>query len=105
VSHELLDGLGVDPASIRREAKVWRETMLGLADIAAEVAEAEETSAIPVPEKVLNAMRRCQAGIIARDGRRGPEGRRPKFRASGAGVQRIERGNRSTSPRRAAVTG
>jgi predicted nucleotide-binding protein len=41
------------------------ETMLGLADITAEIAVAEETPAIPVPEKVLNAMRRCQAGIIA----------------------------------------
>jgi hypothetical protein len=41
------------------------EVMLGLADIKAEVAEAEETAAIPVPEKVLNSMRRCSAGIIA----------------------------------------
>jgi hypothetical protein len=41
------------------------ETMLGLADISSEVAEEEETTAIPVPDKVLNAMRRCQAGIIA----------------------------------------
>ncbi|MEY2470582.1 MAG: hypothetical protein QOF21_3280 [Actinomycetota bacterium] len=40
------------------------ETMLGLADIEAEVAEAEETTAIPVPEKVFDAMRRCSAGII-----------------------------------------
>lgn len=39
--------------------------MLDLADIEAEVAEAEETTAIPVPDKVLNAMRRCEAGIIA----------------------------------------
>jgi len=29
-----------------------------------EVAEAEETTAIPVPDKVLNAMRRCQAAVI-----------------------------------------
>jgi hypothetical protein len=28
------------------------------------VAEDEETTAIPVPEKVFAAMRRCQAGII-----------------------------------------
>jgi predicted nucleotide-binding protein len=41
------------------------EVMLGLADIEPEVAEEEETAAIPVPEKVLSAMRRCQAGIIA----------------------------------------
>ncbi len=40
------------------------ETMLGLADMRGEVAEKEETPAIPVPEKVLSAMRRCQAGII-----------------------------------------
>lgn len=40
------------------------ETMLELADIESEIAEAEETTAIPVPEKVLNAMRRCTAGII-----------------------------------------
>jgi hypothetical protein len=40
------------------------ETMLGLADIEAEVATKEETAAIPVPEKVFSAMRRCQAGII-----------------------------------------
>jgi hypothetical protein len=53
------------------------ETMLGLADIEADVAEAEETSAIPVPEKVLNAMRRCKAGIIAvtvDEGRKDEEG-------------------------------
>jgi hypothetical protein len=41
------------------------EIMLGLADIEAEVAEAEESTAIPVSEKVLNSMRRCGAGIIA----------------------------------------
>lgn len=41
------------------------ETMLGLADIESEVAEKEETTAIPVPDKVFDAMRRCQAGIIA----------------------------------------
>jgi len=29
-----------------------------------EVAEDEETTAIPVPEKVFTAMRRCHAGII-----------------------------------------
>jgi hypothetical protein len=41
------------------------QTMLSLADIDSEVAESEETPAIPVPDKVLEAMRRCQAGIIA----------------------------------------
>ena len=41
------------------------EVMLGLADIESEVAEKEETPAIPVPDKVFDAMRRCQAGIIA----------------------------------------
>jgi CAP12/Pycsar effector protein, TIR domain len=41
------------------------EIMLGITEIQAEIAETEETTAIPVPEKVLTAMRRCQAGIIA----------------------------------------
>jgi hypothetical protein len=40
------------------------QTLLELADIDSEIAEEEETTAIPVPEKVFNAMRRCQAGII-----------------------------------------
>jgi len=40
------------------------QTMLELADIQNEVAVKEETSAIPVPEKVFSAMRRCTAGII-----------------------------------------
>jgi hypothetical protein len=40
------------------------ETMLGLAEIESEVAVKEETSAIPVPEKIFAAMRRCEAGII-----------------------------------------
>lgn len=40
------------------------ETLLGLADIDSEIAVKEETSAIPVPDKVFNAMRRCSAGII-----------------------------------------
>lgn len=40
------------------------QTMLDLADIAAEVAEEEESTAIPVPNKVLGAMRRSDAGII-----------------------------------------
>lgn len=41
------------------------ETMLGLGDFESEVAVKEETAAIPVPDKVFEAMRRCQAGIIA----------------------------------------
>jgi predicted nucleotide-binding protein len=40
------------------------ETMLGLADITSEVAVKEETAAIPVPDKVFNAMKRCTAAII-----------------------------------------
>jgi hypothetical protein len=40
------------------------QTMLELADIESEVAEEEETTAIPVPDKVFNAMRRCRAGVI-----------------------------------------
>lgn len=38
--------------------------MLGLAEIESEVAAKEETSAIPVPDKVFGSMRRCTAGII-----------------------------------------
>jgi hypothetical protein len=38
--------------------------MLGLADIPSEVAVKEETAAIPVPDKVFNAMKRCTAAII-----------------------------------------
>jgi hypothetical protein len=41
------------------------ETMLALGDFESEVAVKEETAAIPVPDKVFEAMRRCQAGIIA----------------------------------------
>ncbi|MBI2871137.1 MAG: nucleotide-binding protein [Candidatus Omnitrophica bacterium] len=41
------------------------QTMLGIADIACEVAVKEESTAIPVPEKVFSAMRRCAAGIIS----------------------------------------
>lgn len=40
------------------------KTMLDLAEIPFEVAVDEETSAIPVPEKVLGAMRRCTAGVM-----------------------------------------
>lgn len=40
------------------------QTMLELADIEGVIAEKEETAAIPVPDKVFNAMRRCRAGII-----------------------------------------
>ena len=54
------------------------EVMLDVAGIEAEIAEAEETTAIPVPEKVLNSMRRCSAGIIAvtvDEGRKDDEGK------------------------------
>lgn len=53
------------------------ETMLGLANFESEVAVAEESTAIPVPDKVLAAMRRCQAGIIAvtvEEGRKDDQG-------------------------------
>lgn len=40
------------------------ETMLGLADVKSEVAVKEETAAIPVPDKVFSAMKRCTAAII-----------------------------------------
>jgi predicted nucleotide-binding protein len=40
------------------------ETMLHVAEIESEVAVKEESTAIPVPEKVFSAMRRCTAGII-----------------------------------------
>lgn len=52
-------------------------TMLELAKIDAEVAEEEETTAIPVPNKVLAAMRRSDAGIIcvnADEGRKREDG-------------------------------
>jgi hypothetical protein len=38
--------------------------MLGLYDIEYEIAVEEETAAIPVPAKVMSAMRRCQAGVM-----------------------------------------
>jgi len=40
------------------------KTMLELADIEYEIAEEEESAAIPVTEKVLSAMRRCNAAVI-----------------------------------------
>lgn len=40
------------------------ETMLGVTEVAFEVAVETESTAIPVPEKVLGAMRRCNAAII-----------------------------------------
>lgn len=40
------------------------EAILQLAEIDYEVAIKEETTAIPVPEKVFGAMRRCTAGVI-----------------------------------------
>ena len=39
-------------------------TFLDLYDIEYEVAVEEETTAIPVPQKVLAAMRRCEAGVM-----------------------------------------
>ena len=53
------------------------ETLLGLADIDSEIAVKEETAAIPVADKVFNAMRRCSAGIIivsAEEGNKDTEG-------------------------------
>lgn len=41
------------------------QTMLGVAEIPNEVAEEEETTAIPVPDKVFSAMKRCRAAIIS----------------------------------------
>jgi predicted nucleotide-binding protein len=38
--------------------------ILSLYDIDYEIAIEEETAAIPVPAKVMSAMRRCQAGIM-----------------------------------------
>jgi len=40
------------------------KTMVELGDLKYEIAEEEETGAIPVPEKVLAAMRRCSAAVI-----------------------------------------
>lgn len=40
------------------------KTMLELGDLDYEVAEEEETAAIPIPEKVFSAMRKCTAAII-----------------------------------------
>ncbi|MHC4170748.1 MAG: TIR domain-containing protein [Planctomycetota bacterium] len=40
------------------------EAMLGLAGINCEIAARGETSAVPVPERVLNSMRKCNAAII-----------------------------------------
>lgn len=53
------------------------KTMLDLASIGNEVAEEEETPAIPVSDKVFNAMRRCKAGIIvvsAEEGKKDGQG-------------------------------
>lgn len=53
--------------------------ILGLYDIDYEVAIEEETAAIPVPQKVLTAMRRCAAGVMlvtADEQNRGEEGYR-----------------------------
>lgn len=40
------------------------KTMLELNDIDYEIAEEEETAAIPIPEKVFSAMRKCNAAVI-----------------------------------------
>jgi len=40
------------------------KTMLELGDIGYEIAEEEESAAIPVPEKVFSAMRNCNAAVI-----------------------------------------
>lgn len=40
------------------------KTMLEYADLEFEIAEDEETTAIPVPDKVLAAMRRCTSAVI-----------------------------------------
>jgi len=40
------------------------QTMLEMGDLESELAVAEETPAIPVPEKVFDAMRRCDAAVI-----------------------------------------
>lgn len=40
------------------------KTMLELADLKYDVAEEEETTAIPVPDKILTAMHRCDAAVI-----------------------------------------
>lgn len=40
------------------------QAILDLAGIESVIADKEETAAIPVPDKVFNAMRRCGAGII-----------------------------------------
>jgi predicted nucleotide-binding protein len=53
------------------------QTMLDLASIDAEVAEDEESVAIPVPDKVFGAMHRCTAGVIvvsAEEGRKDAKG-------------------------------
>ncbi len=53
------------------------QTMLELASIESEIAEEEESVAIPVPDKVFGAMHRCTAGVIvvsAEDGRRDAKG-------------------------------
>lgn len=39
-------------------------TMLEYASLVFEIAEAEESTAIPVPDKVFGAMRRCNSAVI-----------------------------------------
>lgn len=53
------------------------QTMLELASITNEIAEEDETVAIPVPDKVFGAMHRCTAGVIvvsAEEGRKDLKG-------------------------------
>ncbi len=40
------------------------KTMLDLADLEYDIAQDEETTAIPVPDKVLSAMKRCNSAVI-----------------------------------------
>ena len=62
-----------------RGAKILEQVkqLLELADLRAEVAVEQETAAIPVPDKVFDAMRRSDAAIVcvtADAGREGDEG-------------------------------
>ncbi len=53
-----------DPSSSASNVAQLQQ-LLEVAGLQSEVAEEEETPAIPVPAKVLAAMRRCEAGVIA----------------------------------------
>jgi hypothetical protein len=56
------------------------KTMLNVAEVEYEVAIEEESTAIPVPDKVLEAMRKCNAAIvcIAGDAQASAEGQGPR---------------------------